>query len=78
MYAIIVLNIMFSRNLSVHERLRENIISRRNTIMISGQVGIQMCIRDSHKGLHYDLALSFPDLQIPVNAQPHVHLQMQL
>lgn len=40
MYAIIVLNIMFSRNLSVHERLRENIISRRNNIMISGQVGI--------------------------------------
>lgn len=40
MYVIIVLNIMFSRNLSVHERLRENIISRRNNIMISGQVGI--------------------------------------
>ena len=44
MYAIIVLNIMFSRNLSVHERLRENIISRRNTIMISGQVGILSAI----------------------------------
>ena len=44
MYAIIVLNIMFSRNLSVHERLRENIISRRNNIMISGQVGILSAI----------------------------------
>lgn len=44
MYAIIVLNIMFSRNLSVHERLRENIISRRNNIMLSGQVGILTAI----------------------------------
>ena len=44
MYVIIVLNIMFSRNLSVHERLRENIISRRNNIMISGQVGILSAI----------------------------------
>ena len=44
MYVIIVLNIMFSRNLSMHERLRENIISRRNNIMISGQVGILSAI----------------------------------